>query len=1170
MLLIGTDSPDAHVPLEVRAGDSGQPYAVRTRLGWAVRGPINDFTGRDTDTAVNVHHVQVNDVALREQLEKMWTTDFADVIHSQNVAMSVEDKRALTIMESTLIHKSDGHYTMGLPWRDENVVLPNNLPLAHVRLEHLKRKLSRDPELHKMYTATMSDYIDKGYAKPVNITDTNDRVWYLPHHPVVNENKPGKVRVVFDCAAKYKGTSLNKELLQGPDLTNSLFGVLTRFRQENVAVMADIEAMFHQVRVTERDSNVLRFLWWNNGDMTSSPATYCMQVHLFGATSSPSCSAFALKKTSEDHAHLYDHEVVETVKRNFYVDDCLKSVESEPKAIKLVEDLQSLLKRGGFHLTKWISNSRTVLATISENARAPSVVNLAPDDVLPCNRALGVTWNIEDDTFSFKVKIAEKPLTRRGMLSIVSSIFDPLGFVAPVTLEGKAIIQKLCKENIGWDDDIPAKYCKEWEDWLVKLPRLEDVAIRRCFRPRDPVEIKYVQLHVFCDGSERGYGACAYLRLVDENDQVSCLLVIGKARLAPMKQLSIPRMELSGAVVACRIKAMLDSELDMKVDETIFWTDSTILLGYIRNKTRRFKTFVGNRLSVIHDNSTPDQWHHVDSDLNPADIASRGLDPNDTAKMQTWLYGPDFLYQTPTEWFSRVSIPEITSEDAEVKKEVMVTALVTNNTFSNIICRYSDWNKLQRACAWLIRFQRYCRKRYLGHNVDLRRGEISVSELRNATTAILEYEQILYFPEELRALKKGKPVKKDSKLVSLNPVINHELVRVGGRQLILREDNYPIILASRSHVTKLIIEYYHKENGHIGTQQVLAKLREKYWILQGPSTVKRVIRRCLICQKQNSPLLSQQMAPLLEEQTTPERPPFTFVGIDYFGPLNVKQGRSIVKRYGVIFTCLTTRAVHFEIAQSLTTDSFLSAFQRFVNRRGTPEKVFSDNGTNLVGGDRELRRSLQEWNQVNIEKCMTQREIEWKFNPPYSSHRGGAWERLIRSARAILKALTTEQLVNDEQLVTLMTETEKIMNDRPITQVSNDPNDPQALSPSMLLLMRSNSSIPPGVFRKEDQYAKRWWRQVQYMADIFWRRWTREYLPSLQARQKWHRVTRDIREGDLVLVADNITPRGQWPLGRVVKVNVGRDGHVRSCVVRTRGSVSVKPITKLCLLENTE
>ena len=201
---------------------------------------------------------------------------------------------------------------------------------------------------------------------------------------------------------------------------------------------------------------------------------------------------------------------------------------------------------------------------------------------------------------------------------------------------------------------------------------------------------------------------------------------------------------------------------------------------------------------------------------------------------------------------------------------------------------------------------------------------------------------------------------------------------------------------------------------------------------------------------------------------------------------------------------------------------------------------------------------------------MTQREIEWKFNPPYSSHRGGAWERLIRSARAILKALTTEQLVNDEQLVTLMTETEKIMNDRPITQVSNDPNDPQALSPSMLLLMRSNPSVPPGVFRNEDQYAKRWWRQVQYMADIFWRRWTREYLPSLQARQKWHRVTRDIREGDLVLVADDITTRGQWPLGRVVNVNVGRDGHVRSCVVRTRGSVSVKPITKLCLLENTE
>lgn len=1168
MLLIGTDSPDAHVPLEVRAGASGQPYAVRTRLGWAVRGPVDDVT--DEANAANVHFVQSNDVTLQHQLEKMWSTDFADVIHSEEVSMSVEDKRALAIMESTLVHEPDGHYKMGLPWREENTVLPNNLTLAHVRLQHLRRKLSHDPDLHEKYTETVSDYIDKGYARMVDSADNKGAVWYLPHHPVINENKPGKVRVVFDCAAKYRGTSLNKQLLQGPDLTNSLVGVLTRFRQEKIALMADIEAMFHQVRVIGRDCNALRFLWWPNGDMMKVPNTYCMQVHLFGATSSPSCSAYALKRTAEDNAHLFEPEVVKTVKRNFYVDDCLKSVDSEQRAIKLVRDLQSIMKKGGFRLTKWISNSRAVLSTISESERAQSVVNLAPGDILPSNRALGVTWNIEDDTFSFKVKIADKPLTRRGMVSVVSSIFDPLGFVSPVTLRAKAIVQKLCKEKIGWDEEIPDKYRDEWKRWLDNLPHIEDVAIRRGFRSKDAAKLKQVQLHVFCDGSELGYGACAYLRLVDENDLVSCSLVLGKARLAPMKQLSIPRMELSGAVVACRIKALLYSELDMKVDQTMFWTDSTILLGYINNKTRRFKTFVGNRLSVIHECSTPEQWQHVESSANPADVASRGIDPSDTIGIQEWLYGPKFLYQNPLILPSRVSVPEIPSNDVEVKKEIVITTVVTSDALNTVIDRYSDWEKLQRAFVWLLRFQDYCRSRYLGHNVEVRRGEITVNEIRNATRTIIEHVQRSCFIEEIGALKKGKPVKKESKLLPLNPIFDDGFIRVAGRRMHKNPKLCPIVLPSKHHLTKLIIVHYHKLNGHVGMQQVLATLREKFWILHGPSTVKSVIRHCLTCQKHNSPLLSQQMAPLLEQQTTPDKPPFSFVGIDYFGPLNVKQGRTVAKRYGVVFTCLTTRAVHFEVAQSLTTDSFLSAFQRFINRRGKPEKVHSDNGTNLVGGDREMRRSIQEWNQINIGRYMTQREIEWTFNPPYASHRGGAWERLIRSARSILRALTTEQLVNDEQLTTLMTEAEKIMNDRPITQVSNDPTDPQALTPSMLLLMKSNSSVPPGIFRKEDQYAKRWWRQTQYIADIFWKRWTREYLPSLQSRQKWQRPTRDVQEGDLVLVADDNTPRGQWPLGRVIKVNGGRDGHIRSCVVRTRSSESVKPITKLCLLEGSD
>ncbi|XP_060579275.1 uncharacterized protein LOC132736195 [Ruditapes philippinarum] len=399
---------------------------------------------------------------------------------------------------------------------------------------------------------------------------------------------------------------------------NSLVGVLIRFRQEKVALSADIEAMFHQVCVCEKDCDALRFLWWPGGDLSITPMTYCMKVHLFGATSSPSCAAYALRRTAIDNAERFEPAVLSTVKRNFYVDHCLKSVESENKAVKLAADLQSLMCLGGFRLTKWISNSRRVLNTIPESECAPTVVSLNPGDVLPCDRALGVNWNVNDDKITFKIKISKKPLTRRGILSIVSAIFDPLGLVSPVTLRAKAIVQSLYRKKIGWDETIPQKEIEDWQQWIANLPSLEKISIDRCFRPNYFSKLKNVQLHVFSDGSETGYGACAYLRLTDIQNRISCSFVIGKSRLAPIKQTTIPRLELCGAVVACRLYAMLSEELDLKVDQVTFWTDSMILLGYINNNNRRFKTFVGNRISYIHQTTSSEKWRYVDSGFEPS------------------------------------------------------------------------------------------------------------------------------------------------------------------------------------------------------------------------------------------------------------------------------------------------------------------------------------------------------------------------------------------------------------------------------------------------------------------------------------------------------------------------------------------------------------------------
>ena len=385
--------------------------------------------------------------------------------------------------------------------------------------------------------------------------------------------------------------------------------------------------------------------------------------------------------------------------------------------------------------------------------------------------------------------------------------------------------------------------------------------------------------------------------------------------------------------------------------------------------------------------------------------------------------------------------------------------------------------------------------------------------------------------------------------------------------LIKYEAKHPIILPYRHHATDLIISQHHQETGHLGQEYVLSSLHQSYWIIKGRSAVRRVIKSCFQCKKQGAVRGEQLTADLPKERLRSGDPPFTNVGVDYFGPFYVRQGRSNVKRYGCLFTCLVVRAVHIEVVNSLDTDSFINALRRFINLRGCPTTVYSDNGTNFQAGERELRELLSEWNQESIHKFLHQKNITWKFNPPAASHMGGAWERTIRSICKILRALLGQQLVSDEMLRTLMSEVEGILNGRPLTPVSSDPKDLDPLTPNHLLLLRANPNLPPGVFNTEEMYSKRRWRQVQYMANIFWKRWLKEYLPTLQERPKWTKPRRSLATGDLVLIAEDNIHRGKWPLARVTDVFIGKDGNVRAAKVKTTTTILTRPITKLCFLE---
>lgn len=472
--------------------------------------------------------------------------------------------------------------------------------------------------------------------------------------------------------------------------------------------MADIESMFYQVKVPERDADLLRFLWWPNSKLNEPMEEFRMTVHLFGATSSPSVASYALKRTAEDHKADVSPETVQTVLRNFYVDDCLKSVAKEEDAVTLAKDLRTLCASGGFTLTKWVSNSRKVLMTILEVHRANEVKDLdLRHDALTVERTLGVQWDTETDTFTYSMKLEDKPMTRRGILSVVNSIYDPLGFLAPVILPAKLLLKDLCKEQYGWDENIGEKHAEVWKRWIEDVTHLSNFHVRRCLKPTDFGCTAVAQLHHFSDASESAYGTVSYLLLENSQGEKHCAFLMGKARVAPLKLVTIPRLELTAAVVAVKIDKMLHQELQVPLQKSIFWTDSTTVLRYIDSETARFRTFVANRISLIREATKPSQWKYVRTTENPADQASRGLKAKSLMQGGIWINGPDFLLDKECDWSEQpVRRKETLQNDPEVKNGATVNMIKVEENMEPIdklISYYSDWHKLKRAVAWILK-----------------------------------------------------------------------------------------------------------------------------------------------------------------------------------------------------------------------------------------------------------------------------------------------------------------------------------------------------------------------------------------------------------------------------------------------------------------------------------
>jgi hypothetical protein len=925
--------------------------------------------------------------------------------------------------------------------------------------------------------------------------------------------------------------------------------VLLRFREKQFAITADIEAMFLQIGVQEQHRDVLRFLFWKEGKPGSEVITYRIKQNLFGGTWSSAAANWALKRTGKEFEKQYSTETLNALDHSFYVDDMLHSCATKEEAIETGKQVQHLLQRRGFNLTKFSSNDKEIIQAFEPKDRAKGLQNLDLQECeMPIDRALGLTWDSNSDRLQIAAKSKDAVFTKRGLLSYICTLYDPLGIICPYILIAKNLFQQLCKRKAGWDDLLDQKEAKVFKNWLNVLNLAREIGIDRPLPTGRTAEI-----HHFCDASDMAYGAVSYLRIV-ENETVHVSFLFAKSRLAPLKKMTIPRLELTSAVLAAKHDGMLRKEMKIMISSSTFWTNSMITLHCINNHDKRFNVFVANRIAAIHEASQTDQWHWCPTKDNPADDASRGLKPDELNGR--WLNGPPFLQELKIIYPS----PE-KSEELPQDLEEPTNLQATNKDqpkCEQLIHRYSSFYRLSRAVAFLRRFIDYVKGSRM-------KSKITVEEIDAAKIAIIRSVQQTTYHAEIEALQKGKFISKSSAVFKLEPWIDENgMLRVSARSA---KHVKQLLLPAKHHLTKLIVRDYHEQSKHSGCEYVLSQLRQMFWIPSARNMIKAVQRSCKICIRYFSKPQDQRMADLVEDQLASDKTPFESTGVDCFGPFLVKRGRSMEKRYGCIFTCLTMRAVHLELLHSMEADSFLNALMRFSARRGAPKKIRCDNGTNFKGACNEMKTSIEEFN-MKVDQQLKQQNIEWNFNTPTASYQGGAWERMIRAARRTLTVVIGKTILDDERLLTVFCEVEAILNNRPITKNADDVLDEEPLTPNHLLLMRKGSLNLPGTFKQRDEYSRRW-RHCQYIADRFWARWLKEYLPIIQHRQKWLKPQRSFACGDIVLLYDETTPRNQWPLGRIIEVDKGRDGNVRSATVKTSAGTYKRPVSKLCLLESS-
>ena len=1061
-----------------------------------------------------------------------------------NTNISIKEKKELDLIKEGLKYNKENRcWTTSYPWIRNADELPNNYVAAFGQLKSLERRLIKNGN-EQLYCEQVQDMLNRNVVRKLTadeIKNYNGPVHYIPHHGVIKESSTSTpLRIVFNSSSSFMGHKINDYWAKGPDMLNSLVGILIKFREDRVGIHGDISKMFNSVRLDEVEMHTHRFLW-RNLDTSRSPDHYIILAVPFGDRPSGAIVIIAMYETAIMNIEVFPL-AAEVIMKNSFVDDILKSVANTEDARKLCQEVEQVLSTGGFRIKKWIISGVGDYHGKEEGDENTSWVCDDEDvDMVEMNeeKVLGMVWNANRDILKYKINLPVNlsVVTRRSALSHTSKLYDPLGLLSPFTLKAKLLMRELCmvKKDVGnncpdWDMPLSGEMKGKFTQFFTEMSLLKDVQFNRSIKPENAVGSP--MLIIFSDGSQHAYGACVYIRWKLADGSYVANLIIAKNRLAPFKTMTIPRIELMGAVIACRLRAVVLKELTVPVESVYHIIDSQIVLEQLRKDSYKFGVFVGNRVAEVQNSTKVSDWWWTESQNNGADRVTR---PSGVCKLgDDWKHGPSYLVEDISKWpisqerkYEEEDLPDVVKKCHSVSGQKL--DLKVNLGFIEMD-RFGTLDKLIMVTAIIMKI--ISQKSFKCNPKGLDWSDA--------------YQNwIMYVQKDIMDGWKTRFKRLGVKMIN-------EILVVGDRMSSWLKDNYDvdhlILLPGKSKFSKLVVSHYHNIN-HDGVDATVARVRSKYWIPNMRRISKEIRRSCYTCRIQDKELCVQKMGRIPDERLKPS-PPFYHTGVDLFGPIWVKdvvKKRTKLKCYGVIFNCFTTRAIFLDIACGYDTDNFLMVLRRFMAIRGCPSEVRSDPGSQLIKASKELKEYFNHIDSDLLDEFSSKHGIKWIVNKSADAPwQNGCTERLIRSVKRCLMLTIGTNILNFQELQTVFYECANIMNERPIGIKTTDHT---YFCPNQLLLGRSSVKMPNIKYDHELNPRKRF-QFIENLTQSYWRRWQVHYFPSLILQQKWHVESRNLRVDDVVLVQDTKSLRGMWKLAEVTLAIPSKDGKVRDVELR--------------------